>query len=66
MKIIKLTRPAIDDPQRHLEIQAREAQSGLMDFVLAQARPAGWLEMELLDEEPAVISRFPRPVRHTG
>jgi hypothetical protein len=56
MKIIKLTRPALD-PGRNLEFQAREAQGGLMDFVLSQAVPHGWLEMELVEEDqPATRS----------
>jgi hypothetical protein len=53
MKIIKLTRPALD-PQRNLELQMREAQAGLSDFLHSVAEPSsGWLSIELLADEPA-------------
>ena len=67
MKIVKLTRPALSDPQRHLELQAREAQSGLMDFVMSQAAPCGWLEVEVLDDDrDADRPAYPRSARRTG
>lgn len=66
MKIVKLTRPALTDPQRHLELQAREAQSGLMDFMLSQAAPSGWLEVELLDQESPLDPALPKSARRTG
>jgi len=66
MKIIKLVRPALD-PRRHLELQVREAQSGLVDFVQAVAEPAGgWLEVEVLPADPAEPVSVPRHVRRTG
>lgn len=61
MKIIKLTRPALTDPRRHLELQAREAQAGMTDFVMAMAEPSGWLEVELLAEQ----DEAPEPRLHT-
>jgi len=49
MKIIKLTRPALD-PRRDLQLRMQEVQYGLSDFVQAMAPPAGWLEIELLED----------------
>lgn len=66
MKIVKLTRPALTDPQRHLELQAREAQSGLLDFMLSQAAPSGWLEVEVLDQQTTPVPAAPRSARRTG
>jgi hypothetical protein len=66
MKIIKLTRPALTDPQRHLELQAREAQAGLMDFVLSQAPPSGWLEVEILDPPSQAEPAAPAKLRRIG
>lgn len=67
MKIIKLTRPALD-PRRHLELQVREAQAGLTDFVQSVSEPAsGWLEIELLPKDEPTMAEIPaRRVRHTG
>jgi hypothetical protein len=66
MKIIKLTRPALD-PRRHLELQMREARAGLSDFVQSVAEPvSGWLEVELLPDEPAVDEARPRRAGRTG
>lgn len=60
MKVIKLVRPALE-PRRHLELQVREAQSGLVDFVMAMARPtSGWLEVEVLPAEPEAAESRPR------
>jgi hypothetical protein len=53
MKIIKLTRPALD-PRRDLQLRMQEVQHGLSDFVQAMAPPAGWLEIELLEDAPEV------------
>jgi hypothetical protein len=60
MKVIKLVRPALE-PRRHLELQVREAQSGLVDFVMAMAQPtSGWLEVEVLPAEPETEADSPR------
>lgn len=48
MKIIQLTRPALD-PRRNLHLRMQEVQAGLSDFTQAMAPPEGWLEIELLD-----------------
>jgi len=59
MKIIKLTRPALD-PHRDLHLRMQEVQHGLSDFVQAMAPPAGWLEIELLEdasEAPETLSK---------
>jgi hypothetical protein len=66
MKIVKLTRPALTDPQRHLELQAREAQSGLLDFMLSQAAPSGWLDVEILDEQAPLAPTLPKSASRTG
>jgi hypothetical protein len=59
MKIVKLVRPALQ-PQRHLELQVREAQTGLVDFVMAMAAPtSGWLDVEVLGVEPETTQNAP-------
>lgn len=57
MKVIPLTRPALDDPLRELELRMRESQSGLADFTQALSPPSGWLKIEILSgqEEPLQV-----------
>lgn len=58
MKIIQLTRPALD-PDRHLELHMREAQAGLEDFVQAMSPPSGWLSVEILADEADQVTGEP-------